>query len=424
MKKKNVINYLIPSLLIILIINIICCLIDYNFDFSRQIFSDIADKNSFVTDLFLAEVQITFIVLSLATVLTTQTKQVYWVDIFQYRLIKPKFWNFTALTSYILATFIDGVIIMTADKCMGGFYCTMGLISSFLISLFLMSVLSVRMIGANFGREELKKELEEELKTSLLSIRKVNKHIGFDNGPRLPQIRQLVQVTMQELEEKKLDLACENMDLLCRYKLNHTLKRCYNYAIDSSSSQVIMDEVNYSLMNNALKNSNTEFFTALYCPIPFKSQAALWDDIIYDEFDKAAVLFRDGCKDEAYSVRLKLYNALLMSFYTALSDLESGSTNRADEEIRYRVIMLIGTFVSRRTQHVPFIINNEDIHLDKDWEIKESEMEGYDADNDVYKDYIVDQINEALGRWVDIDDDFLCDSFYLDWEYLSLTRDF
>ena len=424
MKKNNVMKYLLPSVLVILIINILCCLIDYGFGISKQIFTDVADKNGFVTDLFLVEVQITFIVLSLATVLSTQTKQVYWEDMFQYRLIKPKFWNFTAITSYILATFIDGVIIMIADKCFGGFYFTMGIISSFLISLIMMSILSVRMIGANFGREELKKELEDELRASVNSIQKVNEHIGFDKGLRIPQIRQLSQVTIQELEEKKLDLACENMDLLFRFGYYQTLKRCYNYAIDCSGSKSIMDEVNYTLMHKAIQDNRTGFFSALNCPIPFASQAVLWDDIIYDEFDKAAILYKEGKKEEAFKKRLVLFDSLLMSLSHAWPDSDSESSDSADERTRYRIIMLMASFVDRRTQHIPFQIDGETVYLDKDWETNEREMDGYDEDNSFLENPFISEVKDTLDRWSKYDDEFLCDDLYLDMERLELARDF
>lgn len=424
MKKNNVMKYLLPSVLVILIINILCCLIDYGFGISKQIFTDVADKNGFVTDIFLVEVQITFIVLSLATVLSTQTKQVYWEDMFQYRLIKPKFWNFTAITSYILATFIDGVIIMIADKCLGGFYFTMGIISSFLISLIMMSILSVRMIGANFGREELKKELEDELRASVNSIQKVNEHIGFDKGLRIPQIRQLSQVTIQELEEKKLDLACENMDLLFRFGYYQTLKRCYNYAIDCSGSKSIMDEVNYTLMHKAIQDNRTGFFSALNCPIPFASQAVLWDDIIYDEFDKAAILYKEGKKEEAFKKRLVLFDSLLMSLSHAWPDSDSESSDSADERTRYRIIMLMASFVDRRTQHIPFQIDGEPVYLDKDWETNEREMDGYDEDNSFLENPFISEVKDTLDRWSKYDDEFLCDDLYLDMERLELARDF
>ena len=424
MKKNNVMKYLLPSALVILIINILCCLIAYGFGISKQIFTDVADKNGFVTDLFLVEVQITFIVLSLATVLSTQTKQVYWEDMFQYRLIKPKFWNFTAITSYILATFIDGVIIMIADKCFGGFYFTMGIISSFLISLIMMSILSVRMIGANFGREELKKELEDELRASVNSIQKVNEHIGFDKGLRIPQIRQLSQVTIQELEEKKLDLACENMDLLFRFGYYQTLKRCYNYAIDCSGSKSIMDEVNYTLMHKAIQDNRTGFFSALNCPIPFASQAVLWDDIIYDEFDKAAILYKEGKKEEAFKKRLVLFDSLLMSLSHAWPDSDSESSDSADERTRYRIIMLMASFVDRRTQHIPFQIDGEPVYLDKDWETNEREMDGYDEDNSFLENPFISEVKDTLDRWSKYDDEFLCDDLYLDMERLELARDF
>ena len=410
MKKNSVIKYLIPSVLTILIINFICCVIDSCFVISNRIFTDLADKNGFVTDLFLVEVQITFIVLSLATVLSTQSKQVYWEDMFQYRLIKPVFWNFTAITSYILATFIDGVIIMIADKCIGGFYCTMGIISSFLISLVLMSILSVRMIGANFGREELKQELEDELKATVSSVQKINEHIGFDKGLRIPQIRQLSQVTIQELEEKKLDLACENMDLLFRFGFYQTLKRCYNYAIDCSGSKSIMDEVNYTLMHKALEDKRTDFFSSLNCPIPFTAQAVLWDDIIFDEFDKAEVLYSEGKKDEAFKIRLNLFESLLFSISHAWDNLDPESTDYESEHVRYQIISLMASFAYRRTNAT--------------CDTNEREMKGYDRDNELLEDLIIDPVKETLTRWKKSGAEFLYDSLYLDWEKLDLAEKF
>ena len=418
MKKYSILKYLLPSIILILIINILCCVIDYSFGISMQIFADLADKKDFVTNLFLVEVQITFIVLSLATVLSTQTKQVYWEDMFQYRLIKPRFWNFTAITSYILATFIDGVILMIADKCMGGFYCTMGIISSFLITLILMSILSVRMIGANFGREELKKELEDELTKTIKSTQKIDEHIGFDRGLRIPQIRQLTQVTIQELEEKKLDLACENMDLLYRFGFYHTLKRCYDYAIECSSSKSIMHEVNYSLMHKALEDNETGFFYGIECPIPFEAQAKLWNDIIYDEFDKAAVLFMNGKKNEAFSIRLKLYKTLLGTFNYYWPDIDSD-----DEETKYRIINLMAFFVDRRTENIQFQIGGEFISLGEDWKTNEREMKDFDLDIEEYE-FFLEDVENTIDRWNKSGKEFICDTLYLNMRHLSLAKDF
>ena len=164
LRKKDVARFFLPSLVIVLALCLLGCILDNALGLTEYLFGSGEEAGNIVTDFFLVEVQVTFIVVSLSTVLSTQSKRVYWVDSFQYRLIRPKYTNFTALSSYILSTLVVGIILEILDRCIKDFSGIMGVFVSFVLSVVLMIVLSMRMIGANFGEEAIKAELEEELR--------------------------------------------------------------------------------------------------------------------------------------------------------------------------------------------------------------------------------------------------------------------
>ncbi len=372
--KKDILKYFLPSLIIVFLISLGACLLDNAFGVTEFLFEDLADARSIVTDFFLVEIQVTFIVVSLSTALSTQSKRVYWVDSFQYRLIKPKLTNFTALSSYILATLIVGIVWEILDRCLKNFGGMLGIMVSFVLSLFFMIILSMRMIGANFGEEAIKRELEDELKKRLRE-QKITEHIGYDRGLRIPEVRELVQVTFQETEEKKLDLVCENLDLLLRLGFPHELKRCYDFAEKSLQSPEIMEEIDFSLMRKAVRDNEDSFFF-MDCPLSDDSLLKWWDQMIDERFDEAVILWQKGKKDEAMRIRRELYKRFAESMlYRVRAGL--GDPDIQDDETnyrRYRLIYMMGYFVERRTnargvtnQHFEFI------PLGEDWSVSEKE---------------------------------------------------
>ena len=372
--KKDIVKYFVPSLVIVFLISLGACILDNAFGVTDYLFRDGQDARSIVTDFFLVEIQVTFIVVSLSTALSTQSKRVYWVDSFQYRLIKPKLTNFTALSSYILATLIVGILWEILDRALTGYNGLLGILTSFILSLVFMIILSMRMIGANFGEESIKRELEEEL-TRERNKKKITEHIGYDEGLRIPQIRELVQVTFQEVEEKKLDLVCENLDLLFRMHFSHELKRCYNYAKKTLQSAEVMEEIDFSLMSKAVRDYDRNFFF-MDCPLSFDSLVRWWEEMIDERFDEAVVLWQEGKKDEARRIRNELYTMFSESMeYRVRGELDDLEVQDDDTNMkRYRVIYLMGYFVERRTDARGVLDNDfEYISLGKDWAVSEKE---------------------------------------------------
>ncbi len=372
--KKDILKYFLPSLIIVFLISLGACFLDNAFGVTEFLFEDLTDARSIVTDFFLVEIQVTFIVVSLSTALSTQSKRVYWVDSFQYRLIKPKFTNFTALSSYILATLIVGIVWEILDRCLKNFGGMMGIMASFVLSLVFMIILSMRMIGANFGEEAIKRELEDELRKRLQE-QKITEHIGYDKGLRIPEVRELVQVTFQEIEEKKLDLVCENLDLLLRLRFPHELKRCYDYAKKSLQSPEIMEEIDFSLMRKAVRDNESSFFF-MDCPLSTDSLIRWWDEMIDERFDEAVILWQEGKKDEAMRIRRELYTLFAESMWYRVRDEIDDLDDQDDKtnDRRYRIIYMMGYFVERRTDARGVIDQDfEFIPLGKDWGVSEKE---------------------------------------------------
>ncbi|MCR4961006.1 MAG: hypothetical protein K6A74_06095 [Lachnospiraceae bacterium] len=372
--KKDILKYFLPSLIIVFLISLGACFLDNAFGVTEFLFEDLTDARSIVMDFFLVEIQVTFIVVSLSTALSTQSKRVYWVDSFQYRLIKPKITNFTALSSYILATLIVGIVWEILDRCLKNFGGMMGIMASFVLSLVFMIILSMRMIGANFGEEAIKRELEDELRKRLQE-QKITEHIGYDKGLRIPEVRELVQVTFQEIEEKKLDLVCENLDLLLRLRFPHELKRCYDYAKKSLQSPEIMEEIDFSLMRKAIRDNESSFFF-MDCPLSTDSLIRWWDEMIDERFDEAVILWQEGKKDEAMRIRRELYTLFAESMWYRVRDEIDDLDDQDDKtnDRRYRIIYMMGYFVERRTDaRGVFDRDFEFIPLGKDWGVSEKE---------------------------------------------------
>ena len=365
MKERNEhyrqIGYFLGSLGIIFAIALLGSILDNIFGTTTYLFGCEQEARSIITDFFLVEVQVSFIVVSLCTALSTKSKRVYWEDCFQYRLVSPLYTNFTALSSYIMATLVVGVIWEFVDRCISGINGGMGIIVSFVVSIILMIILSMRMIGANFGEQAIKRELEKELEEEIQKKNRIAEHIGHDTGLKIPQVGKLVQVIMQEFDEKDFLSARENLDLLAKYGLYHDLKRCYDHAKWNQTPE-IMEEIDYYLMKKAVMDNKRNFFYG-DCPLSFDTRNRLWGQIIEERFDEATVLWMDGDKEKAWEIRVSLYSLLAQAIDHCWFDLDADPFERDEaaieeaDRIKYKMLDILSTFVGRR--------NNETGTIDK-----------------------------------------------------------
>lgn len=133
-------------------------------------------------DLFFTELSIAFLVISFVTLLANKTEDVYWVDVIQYRLVKPDFFSIVDISSYIFANMIISLfayLIPTRWNL---------LLFSFVQIILLLGLLSLKLLMAFFGIDDLKKELASEYekaldfrKTIILISTYDNENLSYDS---------------------------------------------------------------------------------------------------------------------------------------------------------------------------------------------------------------------------------------------------
>ncbi len=394
-REKNILKYFIWSFMIIVAASSALCLIDNTFRISESVFGGLKVGMNTAKDFFLVEVQVAFITLSLSTALSTSSKRVYWVETYKYRLISPKYTNFTALSAYILATLLDGLI-----WCMAGWLdgiCTIsGVFMSFFVSVILLIILSARMIDANFGRDRIKRELERELKIKCDSL-PTALNTSMDKGRMLPEIHKLMQVTIQEIDQKELDLVCENMLLLTNPDYKIEFKEVYNYARNAISSNTVMRELDYLIMKQIISDNRMDFFQNSWF-IPEEEQYDMWERIINDVFDEAVSCWRSGNKVEALKKRENLYIVLTNYLYDKYNSQQYSDKDEENKSL-IRTFSLMGLFVSRR-QNIWFDGTAINEGLDKGWE----ESENIKVD---HKEFICESDSEnKLDKLVELEKEF------------------
>ena len=370
--ENKLIFYFLCSFFIIVLISVTVCLADSSLGLSEKIFDDLDEGRALAVDFFLVEVQMAFITLSMSTALTTSSKHVYWEETYTYRLISPVITNFTALSAYTLATLVDGLIWCIVDR-ITAYRGILSVFLSFLLAVFFLILLTARMIDANFGRERMKADLEKKLIKKRDSLPAAY-NITMDKGRLIPEVNKLMQVTFQELDEKELDLVCENMLLLSRMGFGKELKILYDHARNVIDSDIVMQEIDHRLVRDVIHGNNIDFFYSVNgCPIPERKQYQLWELCIHDIFDEAVSLWKKKKNRAAMQKRRDLFILLTRYLYYKVIWAE-------EDEDYYDIIYLMGVFSVRR-QNV-WYGTPCDKGLDEKWE----RPEWWDIDEKTFED--------------------------------------
>lgn len=314
---------------------------------------DAADK---VFNLFLTEVQVSFVVVSLSTVLSTSTKKVYWVDCFQYRLVSPRFFNFTALCSYILSSLILGAIWIVLGKIWSDTNAYFGVILSFILSLLWMIVLSVSMIDANFGKEEIKIQLKKKLRKKICRTeREELVGVEYNMLPYVCELKNLEFLTYREIDDKEMELVYENIDLFLELDQSQTVKKIIRYANKSISTSEMRDELYYEIVKSAVRRHSfyTEYnHTVHLMPdvfyteygIPVKNQIGALKRVLDDEFSRARKLRKHN---ESVNIGLRLYKILIytLSYYRGIIHNYKNDADIDVSTIKEGIVDLMASFV-------------------------------------------------------------------------------
>ena len=419
MKKKysrleGTVRYFFPSFFIFFAVSLVICLLDQKCGWTGMIFSDAEDARETLSDLFLTQVQITFVVVTLSTALSQTSRKVYWEDCFQYRLISPPLINFTAISSYILSILLVGAIWKFAGRVHPEFEASMGVLFSFVLSVLLMILLSIRMIDANFGREKIKEELKEELQRKLQKDGDAITHIGHDIGLRIPEIGKLEYITFKEIDERELPEICENLFLLVDLDLKATVNKILKYVEEEISPQEAADEIYYALIRRFTEKNDDRIFYYGY-GVPFERIVKSLKGIEDDMFREARKLAHDGHMDEALQKRSDFYGLLTKAMaYHGRSIIDCGA---GDGNAYYAKMMnLISGFVIQRENEIyAYDENGHPVVLPGAWHTCEYESI---KDEEVLENrkYLLSLIDRIKDEYLDKDEDELFDEIGITFE--------
>ena len=114
-----------------------------------------------VQEIFFTELSLVFLVISFVTLLANKTETVYWVDVIQYRLVKPNRTSIVDISSYIFANLILSLLAFVFPALNNI------MLISFVITIILLGFLSFKLLISFFGVDHLKDELKKEYQMAL-----------------------------------------------------------------------------------------------------------------------------------------------------------------------------------------------------------------------------------------------------------------
>lgn len=252
-----------------------------------------------IYDVFYAQISTTFILISIISLLSTNTQKVYWDDMMHRKLIKPPFMNFTSLTAYLLST----LLISTYMYIVGSNY----ILLSFVVSLLLMSIFTVRMVGAYFGRDAVKAKMEKEFKS-------------LSAEEQIPYRRKLMEESMTAIDNNEMSVLVENMNLLLpRIVVTPDEIDIYTNAVMSKIKAEKNTFALFSVLgqNNVLWiNPQTPFYEH-FCDMSFWEGGYYYQKVLLDDYFNQSVL-SGGIKDKTLAV-FQAVSACLQTMYIEMS---------------------------------------------------------------------------------------------------------
>lgn len=258
-----------------------------------------ADTGFSVYDVFYAQISTTFILISIISLLSTNTQKVYWDDMMHRKLIKPIFLNFTSLTAYLLAS----LLVSSYFYCVGSNY----MLLSFAISLVLMSVFTVKMVGAYFGRESVRAEMEKE-------FRKLTVEEQTDYR------KALMEASLTAIDNNEMGVLVENMQLLLPVIANDDDEiDIYTNAV---MNKIIVEKNAFALFsvlsqNDVLWISLNSPFNKYFCALSSWQGGFYYQKVLLDGYVNNTI-FKAGGDDRTPGLR-QAFNACFEVMYIEMS---------------------------------------------------------------------------------------------------------
>ncbi len=107
-------------------------------------------------DLLLNQYTITFLIISLLSLLSGNRECIYWVDILEYKIILPLHRNFISLTIYSFLSMLAGTVAyIMCDKLL--------VLEFFVYDVVILIILTLKMVGVYFGKAKIQQRLYKEI---------------------------------------------------------------------------------------------------------------------------------------------------------------------------------------------------------------------------------------------------------------------
>ena len=147
-------------------------------------------------DMYFTQISVSFIIVSLVSVFSTDSNTVYGVHIVHYKLMKQKYFSFMDIAAYIMGCLlISTYCLIMNSNC---------IVIPFFLSIILLVILTKKMIGSYFGKESVKKELERKYKQA--------KDMNSDEYEKIK--KEIVENTYRAIDLKNYQIIEENIELL------------------------------------------------------------------------------------------------------------------------------------------------------------------------------------------------------------------
>lgn len=183
-----------------------------------------------VGGMFFAQISTTFIVVSVVSLLTSNTQQVYWDDVVHRKLLSPPILNFSSLSAFMLACLGVSIFFYIQNS--------LYIIIPFISSIIAMGVFTVKVLSSHFGRKNVK----EMMRSEFLKCTTDNSVKIVEMGARLKQA----------INESEFSVVEENIELFSSY-----IEKNNKYAEDSVQTNIQYIEILLSeCIDNAYNGSN------------------------------------------------------------------------------------------------------------------------------------------------------------------------
>jgi len=190
-------------------ISLFCLLANYIFGNQIDYFFRMLEENGFNYLATLSiQVSVSFIVVSVVTVLSQKNCVIYWQDIMSYKLIDPMFTNFNALASYVFADLLLSIFFVITDSKF--------IYICFFITVILIMLLSLKMMEVYFSRDKIKIQMANQYAKEREHRKSNQKTLDLYREHK----RKVIQYTIQAIDKNDIDVVCENLELLLRNEEN------------------------------------------------------------------------------------------------------------------------------------------------------------------------------------------------------------